>query len=450
MAWDNRIISLETAVWEGHLPKDNIFSITKVHPGSIAQAAGIEPGQYYDASGDSGAEKFWSGLAMRGALGEVVSRIFDTSRKQCIVLRTKGFPWGMRLETPHFKLCADLRRARAVPETMADRIMSAPEPLFRELADAALRGVTWSEFKRVLLTSLGWPFNRYARANVVIEEMLLAAAAGAILKGDVAKAQNLLPPASRNLLVSRGSSVAGLYMYTAGLIAARAGKPRDEAVDHLQLALHCLPDCERVKDALRVFDEPVPAPATQADSTFPVDYRLPAVDPRLAVPGPDCRSVGLFEELARLRTDQIALVVLLGSYRSNGFYSQSMEMLGHLYPVIGHRLGIVHVITSALGLSDKDRAFTERWMRGEEYALTRGVPLVVLTDGEDTICNALGITKSPSCYLLGRDGSVLVENSLDDDGPIWEAFAKLDSSNRAAERQLSTSPEHPANRTEVG
>jgi len=38
-------------------------------------------------------------------------------------------------------------------------------------------------------------------------------------------------------------------------------------------------------------------------------------------------------------------------------------------------------------LSDNDRAFTERWMHGESYALRRGVPLVVLTDGEETVAD---------------------------------------------------------------
>ena len=432
MAWDDRIMSLETSFWEGRLPKDNIFSITKVHPGSIAQAAGVEPGQYYDAGADSGAKDFWRGLAVRGATGEVVSRIFDTARKRCMLLRTMGFPWGMQLETPHFKLCDDLRRALPDPDTTADRIMNAPEPFFRELTAAALRGMAWPHPKRVLLYYQAWLLAGHAQANQVIDEMRVAAATGAIANGDVARAQKLLPQVSRHLLVSLGSSFAGLYMYTAGLIAAQGGKPREEAVNLLHGALECLPDCERIRDALREFGEPVPMLPKRAGRTFPADYRLPVVDPRLALPSPDCRSVGLFEELARLRTNQIALVVLLGGYRSNGFYSRSMEMLGHFYPVIRDRLGTVHVITSALGFSDKDRAFTERWMRGEGYALHRGVPLVVLTDGEDTVSDALGTTKSPSCYLLGCDGSILVESSLDDDGPIWEAFAKLDSGSRVA------------------
>jgi hypothetical protein len=212
--------------------------------------------------------------------------------------------------------------------------MNAPEPFFRELTAAALRGMVWPHPKRIFLYYQLWLFAGHAPANEVIDEMRVAAATGAIAKGDVARAQKLLPQATRHLLVSRGSAFGGLYMYTAGLIAARVGKPRQEALNHLLWALYCLPDCERVKDALRAFGEPVPERPKQAGRTFPVDYRLPVVDPRLALPGPDCRSVGLFEELARLRTDQVALVVVLGSYRSNGFYSKSMEMLGHLYPVI--------------------------------------------------------------------------------------------------------------------
>jgi hypothetical protein len=425
MAWDDRIISRETVVWKGHLPKDNIFSITKVHPGSIAHAASIEPGQYYYAGGNRGAKSFWRGLAVRGATGEVVSRIFDTARGRCVLLRTVGFPWGIRLEVPHFKLCDDLRRGLPNPDTIADRIMNAPEPFFRDLTEAALSGMARPHPKRVFLYCLGWLLTGHTRANEVIDEIRVAAATGAIAKGDVASAQKLLPEASRYFLVNLGASFAGLYMYTAGLIAAQAGKPRKEAANLLLGALQSLPDCERVKDALRKLGEPVPEHPKQAGRKFAIDYRLPVVDPLLTLPSPDCRNVGLFEELARLRTNQIALVVLLGGYRSNGFYSRSMEMLGHLYPVIRNRLGVVHVITSALEFSDKDRAFTERWMQGEAYAVTRGVPLVLLTDRENAVCEALRTTHSPSNYVLGCDGSVLVEGDLDDDGPIWEALAKL-------------------------
>ena len=59
MTWGERITSCHTTFWEGRLPKRNIFSITKVYPGSIAQAAGIETGQYYYA----GEEGFFDKLA---------------------------------------------------------------------------------------------------------------------------------------------------------------------------------------------------------------------------------------------------------------------------------------------------------------------------------------------------------------------------------------------------
>jgi hypothetical protein len=48
------------------------------------------------------------------------------------------------------------------------------------------------------------------------------------------------------------------------------------------------------------------------------------------------------------------------------------------------------------------------------------------------VANAVRTTHSPTIYLLGRDGSVLTESSLDDDGPIWEALAILDANGRAA------------------
>ena len=429
--WDDRIISRDTTFWEGRLPNRNIFSITKVHPGSIAQTAGIEAGQYYYA-GENARANFWHGLSTRGETGEVVSQIYGTQRKQLTVLRTIGFPWGMRLEVPHFKLCADLRRALPQPEEFAERIMNAPEPAFRELTDAALRGMTRPHPKRLFLYYGEWLFVGHAQANEVIDEMRVPAATGAIANGDLKRAQRLLPKPTRRLLISRGTGFAGLYLYTAGLIAAKAGKPREEAVRLLLSALESLPDCQRIQDALHELGEPVPPRPKQAGHIFPIDYRLPVVDPRVRLPGPDCLSLTLSEVLARLKPHQVALVVLLGGYRTNGPYSQAMEMLGHFHPVIAERLGAVHVITSALGFSAKDRAFTESWMRGETYALQRGVPLVVFTDGDDMVANAVRTTHSPTIYLLGRDGSVLTESSLDDDGPIWEALAILDANGRAA------------------
>jgi hypothetical protein len=215
-------------------------------------------------------------------------------------------------------------------------------------------------------------------------------------------------------------------------MAAKAGKPSKEVVDLLLAAHATLPDCARIQDALLERGEPVPMRTMQAGRTFPVDYRLPVIDPRVGLPGPDCQSLTLSQELARLKLNQVALVILLGDYRSNGFYSRSMQSLGALYPLISDRLTMVHVITEALTLSDGERAFAEQWIGGEAYALTRGVPLVVMTDGERAIGNALHVTHSPTNYLLGRDGKILVEGWLEDDGPIWQAFAIQAAYSRSA------------------
>src|SRR5262245_3696886 len=86
--------------------------------------------------------------------------------------------------------------------------------------------------------------------------------------------------------------------------------------------LESLPDCQRIQDALHELGEPVPTRPKQAGHTFPIDYRLPVVDPRVRLPGPDCLSLTLSEVLARLKPHQVSLVVLLGGYRTNGPYSR--------------------------------------------------------------------------------------------------------------------------------
>jgi hypothetical protein len=58
--------------------------------------------------------------------------------------------------------------------------------------------------------------------------------------------------------------------------------------------------------------------------------------------------------------------------------------------------------------------------------------LVVLTDGEGTVATALDATHSPTNYILGRDGHILVEGQLEDDGLTWEALAILDANRRPA------------------
>lgn len=443
MTWGERITSCHTTFWEGRLPKRNIFSITKVYPGSIAQAAGIETGQYYYA-GEEGFFDNWHDLTLRAEAGEVVSRIFDPPRQQYMLLNTIGFPWGMRLEAPHFKLCDDLRRRLPKSGVVAERIMHAPESLFRELTQAALDGCARRRLSHHLLNAFATVLHGRGLRDEVLEELRVAAATGAIVSGNLATAQALFPQPSRNLLVAQGTGLAGLYNYTAAMIAAKAGRPRAEVAELLHAACNNLPDCQRVREALRDLGEPVPVRPKHAGRTFPFDYRLPVVDPRSALPGPDCPSLTLSEKLAELKPDQVALVILLGGYRSNGFYSRSMQTLGHFYPLISDRLAMVHVITSALAFTQEDRAFTEAWIGGETYAKSRGVPLLVLTDGEDTVANALSISHSPSNYLLGRDGRVLVEGWLEDDGPIWEALAMLEAA------QGSASPDAAAFGVEPG
>ena len=447
MTWGDRIISGHTTFWEGRLPNRNIFSITKVHPGSIAEAAGIETGQYYYA-GDEGFFDTWHELGVRAEAGEVVSRIFDPPRQQYMRLHTTGFPWGMRLEAPHFKLCDDLRRALPELGMVAERIMHAPEALFRELTQAALDGFGRRPASRLLLKIFAAVRQGRGPREEVLEGLRVAAATGAIVSGDLATAQALFPQPNRNLLVGWGTGLAGLYNYTAAMIAAKAGGPRADVAGLLLAAANNLPDCERIREALRSLGEPVPVRSKHAGRTFPFDYSLPVVDPRLALPGPDCPILTLSEELALLRPDQLALVILLGGYRSNGFYSRSMESLGHFYPLIRDRLPMVHVITSALVFTQEDRAFTEGWMSGEAYAKSRGVPVVVLTDGEDTVANALSIAHSPTNYLLGRNKRVLFEGWLDDDGPIWEALAMLEAARGSASPDAAASGVEPGGLTD--
>ena len=66
-------------------------------------------------------------------------------------------------------------------------------------------------------------------------------------------------------------------------------------------------------------------------------------------------------------------------------------------------------------LSDNDRAFTERWMHGESYTLRRGVPLVVLTDEEETVATTGHHIRRPTMCSGATDAFWPKANSMTTD-----------------------------------
>lgn len=430
MNWTQNILGRHVSPWSGRLTADRYLQITKIFPGSIAAAADLRPGMV--AIFREGAREIsdWDDLKSRGASGPVTIPFFDRQRGELVTLETMGFPWGMELELPSEQLCMQIRDGLPDRSVMAARILNAEDKDYAGLVAAAGKAVSRPSLLKhgvnayVALRYLGDKQRR--RAFRDRDDPLRAAAAlHAVAKGDFSGARRVLPEPSRDLLHSNGTAVAALFLYASAMVAQAEGSSRDGVIAQLLDACYHAPKAARVRRALADLGVAAPVEAAHALRSFPVNYVLPAVDPLKAKPGPDSEYVKLGDELAKLRTDQVAIVILLGDYRSNGPYHQLVENLGHLYPVIGKRVPVVHVVTSEVEL--RDRSFNELWCEGEAYARSRGVPIRVVTDAQDMVGGALGLTKSPVMFILARDGSILSEGSGSSDEPYWEAFAEVDA-----------------------
>lgn len=430
MTWDSHILSRSEIYWHGRLASKECFEITKIHPGSLAEAAGLRPGMYTLFIEDGLSVTEWDQLKSRGIREPIKTRFFDRERRECVLLETLGFPWGMRLEQPHDQFCAQVRRGFSDDGELAQRVLDADDAAYGQLVAAARLAVVWPTLlKRGVRLYVKFKarnsWQEKARAGEMDDPLRTAAALGALARKDIPAAKGLLPEPSKNLMNDRGTAVAALYHYASAHLAEATGKPRNAVIEHLLHANDQRPKSNRVHKALAELGVAATTPTSNVMRHFPIDYVLPIADPLTEMPGPDSRYIRLGDILATLQANQIAAIIVLGGYRTNGPYHHLAENLGHLYPVIALRLPLVHVLTSEIEL--RDRTFTDYWRGGERAAIGRGVPLTVLTDAEDVVGDALGITKSPTMCLLSRDGRVLYEGSDDDDGPFWEAFAALET-----------------------
>lgn len=402
--------------------------VSSVHPGSIAEAAGITPGALYLANQETRIVRGLTDIKERASTGPTKSEFFDPETRTVMVVESDGFPWGFALEQPTSKLAKDLRSYIVLPDQLADRLLHCPEPAFRELTQAALDSFERPTLKRRLVDAA----MSLLRANRDVPRM--AAAAAALDNGDVGLAIRLMPPQSDELLYGHGSSVGALYFYTSALIAKAKGAPARTVASLLEPAFLQQPESKRIAIALNAVGNPAQARSKVARiRPFAMSYDLPvgdAVEQSLTDDVlRDAPHVSLEASLAAMQLDQLGIIILLGAYRSNGFYSPMLENLGYFYPAVAHRLGFVHVISSMRELTRPD--FVKQWLSGERLARARGVPITVLLDSDDRVAFAQELRGSPTMYLVARDGAIIGETSDATDEPFWSALERLDGLLRA-------------------
>jgi hypothetical protein len=405
------------------------MQVTEIHPGSIAEAAGLRPGLLYLTGEPGNLVTEWKQIAARRQSGVVTSRFVDLAGGTVTVLKTVGFPWGIKVEQPHTKMLEEVRNSIATPTEFAGRILYAPDFTYQDLTLAAYEGFARPSVLRRFVDVFWRLIGQGSKLTDLRQPVSMVAAAMAAQKGDFAMARRLRPPPTESLLHDMGSAVGALYLFCDAMIDRAAGVPVADVAERLKIAHEMAPKSQRIADALTAAGVPtMSARDVTRVRPFAIDYALPEAD---ALTGPvtpaviaQARGVSLSAALNTLQADQLAAVVLMNGYRVNGFYDPMMDNLACFYPIVGARLPFVHVVSSLERVSNPD--IVALWRKGEDAARAAGVPVTVLYDHDDAVPSAQMATGFPTLYLLTRDRTILYEGNSDDDGPFWEAFERLD------------------------
>jgi hypothetical protein len=127
----------------------------------------------------------------------------------------------------------------------------------------------------------------------------------------------------------------------------------------------------------------------------------------------------LQDSLARLKTDELLTVLLMGPARTSAAYLRGLARLAQAWPVLGASFHEVHVVTAYDG-SGPHRL---DWLQGELLARGRGASVRILHDPENETALAAGAAARPHALILDRDGRVRHEGPLADERGYWRALA---------------------------
>ena len=420
MTFDPRDYVLDRVLWydSGVRTLKRTFEVAEVFPGSIADAAGIEPGYIY-LPRDSGTCDPQS-LKDKQATGRVVSRFVDPRSNATIEVTTDGYPFGMALERPLEALCADIDAAADRPSwRLADQVIRRVHDEDDETLATLAKEITsiWDGFAIVRLAA------RLLKAEELSDlppEFRLIAGVNYAVQGDAHMARAQIDAVlSANESGGANMEALSLALYGKALIIEKEGGGRDE-VDHLlEKARFYNPDSRRVRRKLaerlgHMPQEPDPG----YPRPFPLNYVLANRDPLSAelngVPG----LVSLKTALARLQPHQLLVIVLLHRYRANGFYSSLAYQFGLMLRMLKDWFAELHVVTGYC----KGDVLYEEWLDGERFLRRCGLEPRILYDPDGMLGGVLDSGMSPDALIVDKSGQILYRGSLQGERGYWTAL----------------------------
>ena len=394
--------------------------VSTVHENSPAFFLGLRPGWILVSINGTRYDRtmiFKMRFLAKG-IGYNKFEFYDPHNKKRYLLKGKQWPFGIVLSKPASKIASsflnggdsswddihNLWRLGLVPE------MAELYPVLEILA------AKWANRpKPTDLPPINEPF-----PPAVHVDALGALALSAFAAGHVDRAEYLYRMTEARIKQAAGISsfTVSMHYYLGSLLSDLKGDHED-AVRLIRRSYKRTPNVPEVQRQLQVLTgETHVAVVSEFGQSVEMQYELPNIDPVRELPSTG-KIVSFTEALNNLGANQLLLVMVMGKYRSNSYYTDDILAAAPIFKAFSGKVKHVHVICE----SDFTR-YPEDRRDFEKLALKFKMPIEILFDEEKVVSSRMRVNGFPARYFYNKKGELLSTEKLWDETAIWEAFSK--------------------------
>lgn len=397
----------------------NSEMISTVHEGSPAYFLGIKPG-WILISIDGRAytkssifmKKFQTKKSVRAKF-----EIYDPVKKHRYILKGKHWPFGIVLTKPPAKISEDLTKGSGT-STWADIHSLWGLGLIAEIGEIypALELVCARLARRPKPTTLPPP-NEPLPPGAHIDA-LSSLSIAAFAAGHIERADYIFRLTEARIKQGGGMSnfSTSMHYYVGSLLSDLKGQ-HEQAILYARRSFKRTPNVLEVRKNLETLTGETHAPVkSDFGKNFEMDYQLPNLDPVGVFQSSD-KILSFRESLNQLGENQLLLVLVMGHYRSNGYYLEDIIAAAPIFKVFRHKVKAVHVICEGNYEPNPDGR-----QEDEKLARAFAMPIHILFDEDKNVSKQINATGYPSRFFFNKKGEILSEKQLWDETGIWEAF----------------------------
>jgi len=157
-------------------------------------------------------------------------------------------------------------------------------------------------------------------------------------------------------------------------------------------------------------------PCQFLEENFP-DYIFPSIIK------PKKKMISLSDTLSSMNHNQLLLIASMPEYRVNGVYYElvrNFTWFAYHFPMF---IADFHVIVTNRFTEFRDKKFHKMWIEAEQDALRGNYPIKVILDEEKVLSDKLQNTITPTEYLLDSSGRVVHQGPIDN-YDWWNALSR--------------------------